>query len=219
MGLCMADAAEKFLTPAEKKAVEVAVAAAERQTSGEIVVMVVSSSHHYQEVAYLYGFAVSLGVAFALSLLLGDETLWHFAGVLGLTFVLVHQLLLRVPVLMRPLVSAAQRRGEVERSAFAAFHRSGVANTVGRTGILLYISLFEHTVRVVADRGIDEKLGHGFWQEIVDGVVAGIRERRQGAAVVAAVERCGEKLAVHFPVAADDRNELDDAVIIGSSGW
>jgi putative membrane protein len=129
----------------------------------------------------------------------------------------LNELFTRVPTLKRPFVSASDRQREVEEGALGAFFRRGINDTIDHTGILLYISLFEHKVRVVADKGISEKVDQEVWQAIVDIIISGIHEKRQGTAVAAAVDRCGQILARHFPVKPGDRNELADTIIMGTA--
>jgi putative membrane protein len=104
---------------------------------------------------------------------------------------------------------------EVEEAAINAFYQKDINQTVDHTGILIYISLFEHHVRVIADKGINAKVDKAVWQEIVDTIVGGIKSKAQAAAIAGAVDRCAAILAAHFPLKAGDRNELGNEVIIG----
>ena len=95
----------------------------------------------------------------------------------------------------------------------AAFTEHGLHYTRDHTGILILVSLLEHRVEVLADRGINEKVPPGTWNEVVDIIVAGLKSRHAGDAFCKAVERCGEILATHFPRQADDRDELPNKLI------
>ena len=68
---------------------------------------------------------------------------------------------------------------------------------------------------MIADQGINAKVNTELWQEIVDTIVRGIKSKGQAAAIATAVDRCAEILALHFPIKANDRNELGNEVIIG----
>jgi len=83
-----------------------------------------------------------------------------------------------------------------------------VVETRERTGILLYVSLLEHRVEVLADRGIHERVEPGTWDGVVARVLDGIRTGRAEAGLVDAITHCGELLAQHFPVQPDDSDEL-----------
>lgn len=205
--------AERFFTPEEKKRIERAVAEAERRTAGEIVPMVVGSSASYAEVE-LAGLVAGLTLGTILALLWSDpwglrhlELAWPVGGA-AIGFFLA-----RVPAIKRRLIPAREMTEAVHARCLAAFTAHGLHHTRHHTGILILVSLLEHRVEVLADRGINQKVAPGTWQEIVDIIVLGLRERRAGEAFCAAVDRCGEILAAHFPRAADDRNELADKLI------
>jgi len=51
-----------------------------------------------------------------------------------------------IPVLRLPFISRKEMREEVERCAGEAFHRCKVRKTAGSSGILIYVSLYEHMV-------------------------------------------------------------------------
>ncbi|NTV02255.1 MAG: hypothetical protein HGB04_05645 [Chlorobiaceae bacterium] len=212
----MKDNVEKFLTAAERLAVEKRVKAAESGTSGEIVVMAVSASSAYPVAALASSGAVAMAMAIATSRLLASDSLWLFLTVFVPLFIAGHELVKRVPLLKRPFVSRRDLAEEVEEGAIKAFYFRKVHQTREHTGILIYISLFERSVRVLADTGIDAKVGPQAWTAIVDIITAGIRQGRQAEAICSAVDRCGVLLQQHFPGKSDDINELDDAMIIGS---
>ena len=88
-----------------------------------------------------------------------------------------------------------------------------MGNTRDKTGILIFISVFERKVWVLADEGINEKVDRDTWQEIVDIVTLGIKEKRQGSALCNAIKRCGELLENNFPIKPDDTDELDNLII------
>ncbi|MBM3162430.1 MAG: hypothetical protein FJZ79_03735 [Chlorobi bacterium] len=211
----MNDPVNRFFTQQDRHLVEERIREAEKTTSGEIVVKVVFSSHTYPQAGLLGGFMLALMVSIVAMLVAGNRDVWLFLGIFSMLFILLNELFRRVPLLKRPFVPASDMHGEVDEAAATAFCRRGIYNTQDRTGILIYISVFEHRVRVLADRGINEKVEQHLWQEIVDTIIAGIRRNRQGAAIAEAVDRCGRILAVHFPLKPGDRNELADSVIMG----
>jgi putative membrane protein len=212
----MKEPVQKFLSQQELQAVEERVTEAEKTTSGEIVVMAVSSSHHYSHASLTGSLLTSLVLAVLVSWLFGKENLWVFLGCFGVTFIALNELISRNHRLKRLFMNASDMGREVEDAAHSAFIRRKVHETREHTGILIYISLLERKVRVIADSGISAKVEEREWKAIVDMIVAGIREERQGAAICGAVDRCGEILHRHFPKLQDDRNELGDTMIIGS---
>lgn len=92
-----------------------------------------------------------------------------------------------------------------------AFLEEEVFNTRHRTGIMLFISFFEHEVIVMADRGISKVVDQKEWDKIVADLVVHIREGRIIDGIEAGIKRCGEILQEKgFHKTSDDINELRD---------
>jgi putative membrane protein len=98
----------------------------------------------------------------------------------------------------------------VQRAAELAFHQLGMVETRGRTGILIYVSLLERRVVVLADRGIHARVAEGTWDGVVARVVEGIRRGQADDGLVEGIRLCGEILARHVPPQPNDPNELPD---------
>jgi putative membrane protein len=197
---------EELFSKEGHEAVRAAVREAERSTSGEIVPMVVARSDDYPGVravsAVILAFAA--GVVVLASPL--DARLW-LPPVQLVAFVASYALAGWPPVLRR-LLPTSIRTARVHQAAHLAFLDEGVVETRDRTGVLLYISLLEHRVEIVADRGIDERVQEGTWEGVVRLILDGIRRRRAEEGLVDAIRLCGEILAVQFPPRPDDTDEL-----------
>lgn len=218
----MKDLAGSFLSEDEQQGVIRSVQEAEKITSGEIVPMVVGASYHYPLAnvigALLFSLTLAIIVTLAVSirkmwLVPSRFDMWVFPAVLALSFPLFHELIKRMVFLKRMFISAAEIDEEVEEAALTSFYRKGLGNTRDKTGILIFISVFERKVWALADEGINEKVDSGTWQEIVDIVTLGIKEKRQGPALCNAIKRCGELLKSNFPIKPDDTDELDNLII------
>ena len=99
----------------------------------------------------------------------------------------------------------------VRRRAAVAFLDEEVFNTEDRTGILIFLSLFERRVVVLGDAGINSKVGEEEWAAITDAIAAGIHAGRPGEALVEGIGACGRLLARRgVEIQPDDRNELRD---------
>lgn len=205
--------AETYFTPEEQEKIRQAVVAAENKTSGEIVPMIVGASGRYAE-AHVAGLIIGLVIGSAAALVWHDPWQWTHAELawplLGAAAGLV---LSHVPAIKRPLIPVGRTIEAVHIRSLAAFTAHGLHYTRAHTGILIMASLFEHRVVVLADRGINDKVKPGTWDEIVATITAGLKSGNGAAAFCAAIERCGNILAVHFPRAPDDRNELEDTLI------
>jgi putative membrane protein len=80
--------------------------------------------------------------------------------------------------------------------------------TAGATGVLIYISLYEHVVRVLPDDAICEKVEPKEWERVSRLVIEGIRSKQAAKGLTNAILKCGELLASRFPIEADDVDEL-----------
>ncbi|MGH7827777.1 MAG: TPM domain-containing protein [Candidatus Binatia bacterium] len=205
--------AETFFTAEEQERIRNAVAAAEQNTSGEIVPMMVDSSARYAEIE-MTGLAAGLVIGTMAAFIFHDpfayihsQLVWPLAGaVLG-------YIVCSIPVVKRPLIPKDRIETAVDLRSLAAFAAHGLHHTREHTGILILISLLEHRVEVLADKGINEKVSPGTWDEIVQIVTTGLKTGNACDRLCKAIERCGEILAQHFPRRPDDRDELANKLV------
>jgi putative membrane protein len=104
----------------------------------------------------------------------------------------------------------ARMHRAVREAALASFSRHGVYSTKERTGVLVFISLLEKRVEILADQGIHEKVGEEYWRSLVRKLVAGIRAGKALDTLVEVIGQIGHGLATHFPHRKGSRNELSD---------
>jgi len=102
---------------------------------------------------------------------------------------------------------------EVEEAAINAFFRQGLYRTRDANGVLLFISVFEHKVWLLADQGIHEKVPQAEWDALVARITRGIREGHRTDAICSAIETIGQLLETHFPVKPDDTDELKNLIV------
>lgn len=204
---------EKFFTAEEQERIQQAVTAAEKKTSGEIVPMIVSASGRYAEVE-LSGLVIGLVLGTLAAFVWHDPwgsvqtyLLWPAVGaVLGLV-------ICSIPSFKCRLISKHRIADAVHGRSLAAFTAHGLHYTKAHTGILIFASLLEHRVIVVADRGIHEKVEDGTWDEIVKTITESLKSGDGCDGFCKAIDRCGEILAQHFPRSADDRDELPNKLV------
>jgi putative membrane protein len=205
--------AHNFFTDEEKERIRKAVVAAEQRTSGEIVPMIVGASGRYAEVE-IGGLILGLIVGTAAAFFWADpwevtelQLIWPSVGS-AVGFILCY-----IPAIKRRLIPQRRTSEAVHIRALAAFTSHGLHYTKAHTGILILASLFERRVQVLADRGINEKIQPGTWDEIVNILTSGLKSGDACTAFCKAIERCGEILATHFPRSPDDRDELEDELV------
>jgi len=211
------DWARRVLGDDGAERIEAAIADAESRTSGEIVPILVRRSSTVGHVP-LVSFTLLLLCVFLsdlpayLSELGGPYGLW-----LGACWLLAGGLALgisRLDSVQRMLTPRADQIQQVNLRAQIEFYELEMSQTQDRTGILLFVSLLEHRAVVLADRAIAEKLDAKIWQELVDLMIQGVKRGDLAGGMTQAIQRCGELLSPHFPIAADDVNELRDHLVI-----
>jgi putative membrane protein len=123
-----------------------------------------------------------------------------------------------VPAVERRLLSADDLERRVRLRAASAFLEEEVFRTRERTGVLVFLALFERRAVILADEGIHRAVPSERWEALVAELVAGAAAGRAADALCTVVERCGELLAEHrVERRATDEDELSDAPRIRES--
>ena len=219
------------LTKSDHDKVSAAIAAAEATTDGEILAVATERSDSYHDVALHWAVAAMI-LVLAWAAWQPDWLLWWFEQVFGgwrpepalgelLTFLMVLAVLKFTAVLLilkwMPLrlllTPAATKARRVRRRAIALFKAAAERRTVGRTGILIYLSMDEHRAEIVADQAITEVTSPETWGEAMAGLLADVRDGRAGDGICAAVQQIGFVLAEHFPKTTGNPNEIPDKLV------
>lgn len=212
------------LPAADLEAAREATRAAELETGGEIVAVVVEQCDRYDGALWAAAAGGSLLAAAMAAVARSSLEIWDAVGALWIAFpplvgALVGYLLARVwPALRRALTAPRTLQLRAERRAAQALVDEQIMATRDRTGVLVFLALFERRAVVVGDRGLGSRVSPERWQEIADALAAGARAGRPGASLVSAIRSVGGLLAeAGVPRRPDDRNELDDEVRLHES--
>jgi putative membrane protein len=207
---------DRFFSQADLDAIQAAVQEAEGRTSGEIVPYVVERSDEYPTTAWK-GAALGalLGPMVALAIHRWTDV-WGWP--LGLWIALpaplggaIGYLLALIDPVRRWMAGEHTLDARARRRAAVAFLDQEVFRTRDRTGILLFVSLFERRVVLLADSGIHQKVEEGAWEAITGRLAQGIRSGRPAPALIEAVRACGELLERHgVERRAEDTDELSN---------
>lgn len=210
----MADLATLF-TEAHRRAIADAARNAEGTTSGEIVPYVVGVCDDYREAGWkaaVIGALIGGGGGVALHYLGGfwGGSPWQWVIVPMLALAAAGVLAARWSAgLRRFLVGDAVLDLRARQRAQAAFLDEEVFATRDRTGILIFVALFERRVVVMGDAGINRAVPDDAWTNVVADLVDGIRANRPAEALEAAVVECGRLLTEHrLEIRPDDIDEL-----------
>lgn len=102
--------------------------------------------------------------------------------------------------------------GPVYGHAQKVFQRIGMTKTAQRNGVLIFLATGNKKFAVLGDVGINEKVPEGFWNDVVVIMQEHFKQNKFAEGISEAILRIGEKLKVHFPYQADDKNELLDNI-------
>ena len=92
-----------------------------------------------------------------------------------------------------------QMRDEVLLRSRQVFFDSRVHHTAGRTGILIYVSLFERMAVVLADDAVVEKLGQATLDEMRDRLTSSLRTQSLAEAICGTIAAAAPKLRRFCP--------------------
>ena len=209
-------------TDAEREQIRRAVEEAEKQTAGEIVPYVVVQSGRYEIAAWRGGALGALvAAAVALSAAWANDgwgmgwvyTAWAMALVMTLGGIAGATLAWFVRPLRRFFAGPRRLAERVHLRARAAFLEEEVFSTRDRTGILLFVSFFEHRIEVLGDAGINRAVAPEEWAEVVERLRRGVRAGRLAEGFVDAIAMCGELLHRRgVGIRDDDTDEISGDV-------
>lgn len=195
----------------DQRRIGAAIEAAEAKTSGEIVCVLARSSSDYLAYATAWSALVALiapWLLIALTQLSVQEI--FLAQILIFTALFVVS---SASTMRHLLVPRRVRRAQAHRAAAEQFMIRGLSRKANRAGVLIFVSLAEHYVRIIADEGIASKVGPDAWREAVDSLLGQIGEGKIAEGFIAAVDKCGALLAEHFPP-GERKHELPDRIFV-----
>ncbi len=207
-----------MLTQADHQRVHDAIAVAEAPTTGEIFCVVAQESGAYREVPFAWAAGLALAAP-PLALLVGLKPWTDLGGsdwsemasgpdpmTLLLGYAIVQAalfaaalLITSLPAVRRLLTPPSIKRDRVHARALEQFaHR--LHATEAETGVLIYASLAERRVEVIADEVIHAKVGDAAWDRAVKAALGPIKAGDTTAGLLAAIDACGAVLAEHCPL-------------------
>lgn len=98
--------------------------------------------------------------------------------------------------------------------ALDIFSQLRIWDTAHNNGVLIYLLLADHDVEIVADRGIDAKVGAAGWEKICKSMETDFRAGNFAGGVVKGIQAVSQQLAAHFPKHRPGPNELPDKPVV-----
>jgi putative membrane protein len=219
-----------FLTDEDKATIAAAIRQAELKTSGELVTVIARQSDAYLYIPLMWASLIALVLPFAVLYVplwnaylnaFGGEGSWGlyfeqdlyktYAAQLISFFVLAP--LFHWSPLKMLLVPRSVKHTRASRLAHEQFYVQGLHHTRDRTGVLIFVSVAERYVEIIADKGINDTVALDEWDHLVRNFVSEVKMGRVAEGFVDAVGACGRVLAKHCPRAADDVDELPNHLI------
>ena len=106
------------------------------------------------------------------------------------------------------------RNQSARERALDIFSHLRIWDTAHNNGVLIYLLLADRKVEIIADRGIDAKVGAAGWEKICRVMETYFKAGNFQSGVIKGIEAVSRQLATHFPRHGSGRNELPDAPVV-----
>lgn len=211
---------ENYLPKLSQEKISQAVNNAEKKINAEIVPVFMVSSDNYVE-AKLRGAIFSAAFTSILILvydhLMGWYQLfllnndWLFVTVIALGGLLGYFLFGCVYSLKKLMLSKnimSQRSSAMAERVFGEYK---LFETKQRNGILVFVSLFEHRVEILPDKGLKDRISADEWKKVVDEMKPSLKNKKFDEAFLLSIDKITELLLTNnMHRGAETSNELPD---------
>ncbi|MCW9029994.1 MAG: TPM domain-containing protein [Gammaproteobacteria bacterium] len=201
-----------FLTEINKQKISDAIKEAESKSDGEIVTVIAQQSDTYIYLPLLWASVIALSVPMLITLLSLTELTAYNYSIQLITFILLSLLFRFRPIQMR-LIPKRVKNQRCHRMAMEQFFLNNIHHTDKRTGILIFVSVAEHYVEIIADKGINDVVEEDTWSDVVNNFIIKVKADQIADGFIEAITTCGNELVTHFPAGGKDINELPNHLI------
>lgn len=188
------------LTREEHQRIDAAIAEVERSTAADLDLVVVRGSDRYAFYPVAWAAVAALVLTTIAELLLPAMTAraalaWQFLILIILTLIFDF-----MPIRLK-LVAERVKRAHARQFAHREFaaHHAREGGGPPRKRILLFVSLGEHYVEILADHETYAAADRDVWNKTVSDFVAAVQAGRLADGILAAIEGCGAVLRTHHP--------------------
>jgi putative membrane protein len=225
-----------MLTKSDHERITAAITEVESKTSGEIFCVLAHEVSRYREVPLAWAAIAALAVPPVLVLsglhrlaMVDIFSSWTDDSVRGVeslilralsTYTLLQgaiflcvALVVGLPRVRRFMTPQFLKRHRVRQMARHHFAAAGARLSKAEPHILIYASLQDRQVELVAHRSIHEAVGEGPWNAAVAAVIEGMRTGKPADGYIQAIDICGEALAMHFPPNGSPKNAFPNSVL------
>jgi uncharacterized membrane protein len=106
------------------------------------------------------------------------------------------------------------RNQPARERALDVFSRLRIWDTAHNNGVLIYLLLADRDVEIVADRGIDAKVGAAGWEKVCGAMEKEFRAGLFEHGVIKGIQEVSRLMAQHFPAKPGGSNELPDTPVM-----
>ena len=179
----------------------------ENTTAAELVIVVRARSGNYAHADYLFGALLAFaGILFLIFSPFVFHQIWVAIDAV-LLFVIGAYISARTHRLRRLLTRSEYRLANVRTAAAAMFYEAGIANTESETGVLIYLSLLERRLELIADRAVLKAVPALDWNAVMFELHQDGKEP-DPQTFLTGVRKLGSLLAQHLPAADANPDEL-----------
>ena len=107
-------------------------------------------------------------------------------------------------------------KGDVLDRAAVVFETLAMHKTALRNGVLIYLATEDRKFAILGDGGINAVVPDNFWNEVKNRVIDGLTTGKPAEGLASGIRLAGEQLSAHFPLEANDINELSNDISFGS---
>ena len=98
--------------------------------------------------------------------------------------------------------------------ALDVFSQLRIWDTKHNNGLLIFLLLADRHIEIVADRGINEKVGTAEWVNICRNMETAFKQANYEGGVVTGIQAVTQLLIKHFPASGAGQNELPDKPLV-----
>jgi putative membrane protein len=196
----------------DRRKIATAIRTAEARTSGETVAVIAAESASYLSVPVMIAALAALLVPWPF-IYFTWATVQSIYMMQLIVFIVALAVLMPRPVRFR-FVPRSMKRSRAHGRAIEQFLAHELDSSIGRNGVLVYVSVAERYAEIIADKGLHDKVSPSEWQSIIDDMTALIGEGKPGEAIAGAITKVGAIMAQHFPATGSDVRRLPDHLIV-----
>ena len=195
-----------------KQKIEDAIVGMEKKTSSELVAVVTQKSGDYLYITLLITSLMALLVPFALLFFTPDIEAKSIFEMQLFSFMIL-LVLLKMPSVLYVLLPKTVLVKAAKLKAYETFRILGLQKTSNYQAVMIFVSLYEKYVEIIADSAVSAKIDNALWQNTIDTFLENVKNNHFEEGYVQAINEIGAILAEHFPIEKNDKNELSDRLI------